>query len=130
MGTALLSLLLFLGVLWTSLTLHHARTWIRFNSTARDIIADYGPSLTLIAFTVLAHAPQLEALKPQHITTPSKFGTTSGRNWLVPFLPLDLPGMLSGSLGRRLMARSRMPHPWRLGGFKLGPRFLEPATYG
>jgi hypothetical protein len=92
-GKALLSLLLCLGVLWAACTLHHARAWAVFNPLFRDLVADYGPSLTVVAFTALAHIPRFDALGTSYLTVPDKFGTTSGRSWLVPFLDSGLPGV-------------------------------------
>lgn len=62
----------------------------------RDIIADYGPSLTIIAFTGFTLIPSFSSVSIVRINIPSSFNTTSGRPWLVDF---NDPGLSATSKG-------------------------------
>lgn len=62
----------------------------------RDVIADYGPSLSIIAFTGFTLIPAFSSVSITRINIPSTFGTTSGRPWLVDF---NDPGLTSAHKG-------------------------------
>lgn len=77
-------LLISLGTAWLALQLSGARNWVIMNEQLRDIVADYGPTLSLVLWSAVpwmgAHARDVDVEK---IDVPNVFGTTSGRGWVV-----------------------------------------------
>lgn len=62
----------------------------------RDVIADYGPSLTIFAFTGFTLIPSFSSVNIVRINIPATFNTTSGRPWLVDFNDPDLSTTAKG----------------------------------
>ena len=67
-----------------------------FPSRIRDVIADYGPSLTIFAFTGFTLIPSFSSVNVVRINIPQTFNTTSGRPWLVD---LNDPGLSTTAKG-------------------------------
>lgn len=88
----LLQLIIVLGVAYMSFLFHNAKHWIIFTTKFRGFLADYGPSLCVVLWSIV---PFLAAsdLNHEHIPTldvPAKFSTTTGRDWLVPLTRLPV----------------------------------------
>jgi hypothetical protein len=62
----------------------------------RDIIADYGPSLTIFAFTAFTFIPSFSSVNVVRINIPTSFNTTSGRPWIVDLNHEDLSAASKG----------------------------------
>ena len=85
--TALLSLLLAFGTYYVAMSLSRFRRSRYLFHWTREFLADFGPTIALVSMAlvaVLLHGVDLDVLP-----TPEKFGTTSGRPWLIN--PLDAP---------------------------------------
>jgi hypothetical protein len=85
--TALLSLVLALGTYYLASQLSRLRRSKLLVPAARELFADFGPALAIVAMTGVAfwlHPVELEML-----AVPAELGTTSGRPWLVN--PFDAP---------------------------------------
>ncbi len=65
-------------------------------SRIRDIVADYGPSLTIFAFTGFTLIPSFSSVNIVRINIPTTFNTTSGRDWLVSLDHPDLSATAKG----------------------------------
>jgi len=79
--TALLSLLLALGTFYVAMSLSRFRRSSYLLPWMREFLADFGPTIAIAAMTIIAillHEVSLPVLP-----APEKFGTTSGRPWLV-----------------------------------------------
>lgn len=77
------SLLISMGMLWTSIQLSDAKKWVITTSAIRDVIADYGASVSLIFWTVVIYFPGAKDVGVEILDVPRQFGTTSGRDWFV-----------------------------------------------
>lgn len=62
----------------------------------RDIIADYGPSLTIFAFTGFTLIPSFSSVNVVRINIPTTFNTTSGRSWVVDLNHAELSTTAKG----------------------------------
>jgi hypothetical protein len=82
----LLQLLIALGVAFTSFHCHNAKYWILLNNKIRNVLTDYGPTISVVAWSVVPYlaASQLDGEHIPTLNVPAKFSTTSGRSWLVP----------------------------------------------
>lgn len=85
--TALLSLLLAFGTFYIAMSLSRFRRSRYLFHWTREFLADFGPTIALVSMAlvaVLLHEVYLDVLP-----TPKKFGTSSGRPWLIS--PFDCP---------------------------------------
>lgn len=91
--TALLSLLLSLGTFGLSMMLVRARTGPYMRRQMREFLADFGPTIAIVAMTGLAlwlHPVELETL-----AVPDQFAPTTERGWLVD--PTEAPMWVWGA---------------------------------
>jgi mannitol/fructose-specific phosphotransferase system IIA component (Ntr-type) len=85
--TALLTLLLALGTFYIAMTLLRMRKSRYLRSRFREFVADFGPTIAMAAMTLTA--VWLGEVDLAILAAPDKFGTTSGRPWLVSIF--DVP---------------------------------------
>ncbi len=79
--TALLTLLLAMGTFYIAMTLSRMRKSRYLRPKIREFIADFGPTIAMAAMTLIA--VWLNEVDLDILAAPDKFGTTSGRSWLV-----------------------------------------------
>ena len=92
---AFLSLLLAIGTFVVGLQLARFRRSKYLGPWMREFLSDFGPTLAMGAMTIIALWLRSEVpLLPDRyaLKTPSEFGTTSGRPWLVDLFGEGLPG--------------------------------------
>lgn len=77
------------GMCWLALQLFNARNWIVFTSKIRDVIADYGASVSLMLWTAVVYFPNAKDVPISKLEVPDKFSTSTGRSWLIDLY--DLP---------------------------------------
>ena len=85
--TALLTLLLALGTFYLAMSLSALRQSRYLLPWAREMIADFGPTIAIVAMALVAmwlHGVDLDSMQ-----APDTLGTTTGRVWLVS--PLQAP---------------------------------------
>lgn len=91
LGAALLQFIISIGTCWLAQVLSDARHWMVFNDRIREVIADYGATVSIVLWSVvptMAGDRIAEGSIPK-LFVPLTFTTTSGRPWLVDLL--DLP---------------------------------------
>jgi mannitol/fructose-specific phosphotransferase system IIA component (Ntr-type) len=88
---ALLSLLLALGTYYVAASLSKIRKSHLLVPVAREFLADFGPTLAIIAMSVIAYLSR-HTIPLDPLPAPDQFQTSSGRPWMVAFL--DAPGSL------------------------------------
>ena len=93
---AFFSLLLAVGTFFCALQLMRLRKSRYLGDTMREFLSDFGPTLAMGAMTVVAllvrREVPLTAEAGYALNTPEEFGTTAGRDWLVPLFADGLPG--------------------------------------
>ena len=93
---AFFSLLLAVGTFFTALQLARIRRSKYLGPVMREFLSDFGPTIAMGAMTLLALRVRgevpLTAEAGFALNTPEEFGTTSGRDWLVPLFGEGLPG--------------------------------------
>ena len=77
----LLALILALGTFMIALQLSRVRQKPLLTKTAREFLADFGPTIAIFGMTAAAWA--LRPIELEHLAVPHEFATTSGRPWLV-----------------------------------------------
>lgn len=85
----LFHLLIALGTAWLAMRFSEARHWKILNSTGRDLIADYGPTVSLVLWSIVPMIGLATEIDIDHIDVPSKFETTSGRGWFVDLTDIE-----------------------------------------
>lgn len=88
---ALLSLLLALGTYYVAASLSAFRKSHLLVPVAREFLADFGPTLAIVAMSVIAFLSR-DAIPLDPLPAPDNFQTTVGRPWFVAFL--DAPTSL------------------------------------
>jgi boron transporter len=92
-------LLISLGTAWLGLQLAGARSWVVFNEKARDLVADYGPTVALVLWSAVpymgSHAMDVDIKK---LDVPHSFGSSSGRNWLIDLTDIPVWGVFAAIL--------------------------------
>ena len=88
---ALLSLLLALGTFYVASALSSFRRSHLLVPVAREFLADFGPTIAIFAMSFIAYLSR-DTIALDPLPAPDSFGTSSGREWLVPFL--DAPSKL------------------------------------
>ena len=83
----LLALVLALGTYVISQQLSRVRQKPLLTKTAREFLADFGPTIAISLMTVAAWS--MRPIELEHLAVPHEFATTSGRAWLVN--PMDAP---------------------------------------
>ena len=94
--TALLSLLLALGTYMIAIQLSGLRRSRYLRRVVRELFADFGPAIAIIAMTAVAFA--LHPVRLDTLAVPSSFQTSSGRPWLVPIADAPLWVMLAAAV--------------------------------
>lgn len=100
--SGLLAMVVTLGMAWTSMKLYKANEWLVFSTKIREVISDYGATISLILFTGLVYLPGARDVDIDKLEVPSNFDTSSGRAWFVDLTQTPLwavfaaifPGML------------------------------------
>lgn len=90
----LFHLLIALGCAWLAMRLSEARHWKCFNSTWRDIIADYGPTASLVLWSAVPLIGLATEIDIDHIDVPNRFQTTNGRGWIVNLTDIEVSQVL------------------------------------
>ena len=83
----LLALVLALGTYVISQQLSRMRQKPLLTKTAREFLADFGPTIAISLMTVAAW--NMRPIELDHLAVPHEFATTSGRGWLVN--PMEAP---------------------------------------
>ncbi len=78
---ALLSLILALGTYMIAVQLSRVRQKPLLTKTAREFLADFGPTIAIFAMTAAAWA--MRPIEIDHLAVPDHFATTTGRAWVV-----------------------------------------------
>jgi hypothetical protein len=81
-SAAVLSLLLGLLHLWTASTLASARRWAVLSKGLKSFLADYGPSLAIIFYTLLQFIPAFRDVAVPRLVVPSNFKPSMEREWI------------------------------------------------
>jgi hypothetical protein len=92
LGVSLLQFVISMGTFWLAQTLSSARQWSCLNNPLRELVADYGATVSILLWSVVPTLAQSRLPEDAHIPTlyvPLTFATTSGRSWLVDMT--DLP---------------------------------------
>lgn len=98
--TALLSLLLALGTFYVAMSLSRFRRSSYLLPWMREFLADFGPTIAIVAMTVVAIL--LHEVTLQMLPAPVQFDTTVGRPWRVDLLSVPLWVRL-GAIGPALL---------------------------
>lgn len=80
-ATALLSLVLAVGTYVIARNLSRFRQSPYLRHRMREFLADFGPSIAIVAMSVVAYL--LHEVELKTLDMPARFGTTSGRPWVV-----------------------------------------------
>jgi hypothetical protein len=80
LASSLLQFIIAIGTVLTAICLSNAKYWSLFTNSIRLIIADYGPSIAVIAWSTV---PYMHDDNVPTLYVPLDFKTTSGRPWLV-----------------------------------------------
>ena len=99
---ALLSLLLALGTYYVAASLSNFRKSHLLVPVAREFLADFGPTLAILAMTVIAFLSR-DTIPLDPLPAPDHFQTSSGRPWLVAFMDADA-GLIALSFIPALLA--------------------------
>ncbi|GJM23300.1 MAG: hypothetical protein DHS20C15_32150 [Planctomycetota bacterium] len=86
---ALLSLLLALGTYFVAASLSNFRKSHLLVPVAREFLADFGPTLAIVAMSVIAFLSR-DTISLDPLPAPDHFQTSVGRPWFVSFLDADL----------------------------------------
>ncbi|MFT5326229.1 MAG: mannitol/fructose-specific phosphotransferase system IIA component (Ntr-type) [Planctomycetaceae bacterium] len=81
---AFLSLLMALGTFLIAMTLSRFRKSRYLVASVREFLADFGPTLALVL--MMAFGWLFLDVSPEALKVPESFGTTTGREWVVPFM--------------------------------------------
>lgn len=96
--TGIFQLLIALGMLWTSIQLSDAKGWVVATSSVRDVMADYGASVSLILWTAVIYFPGANNVDVGTLEVPSRFDTTTGRAWFVDLSDIPVWGVFAAIL--------------------------------
>lgn len=100
LSVAFLATILALGTYILARNLKRATNTVYLNKTARTILSDFGPALSILVLTAFAFQfPQIPLERPP---VPDGMSTTSGRPWLVDVFAVS-PSVILGSLLPALM---------------------------
>lgn len=90
LSVALLQLCLAFGTVFLASILSGARLWRIMNSTARELVADYGPTMALILWAGVSYIGRFGDSDLPRLTVPSDFTTTEeGRSWFVDLTDIE-----------------------------------------
>jgi hypothetical protein len=92
---ALLQMLLALGTAWLGFRLSEAERWPILNRYWRSLIADYGPTLSLILWCGISYAGKAGDSSIPRLQVPKEFETTSGRSWLIDLADIPAWGVFA-----------------------------------
>lgn len=101
LSSALLTVILALGTFMVSRYLKNAINTPFLRRKFRDFLSDFGPSLAILAMTLVAISfPEIELNRP---AVPETLGTTSGRPWSVDLFTVPT-WVIFGSIGPAILA--------------------------
>jgi boron transporter len=84
--SGLLQFIIAIGTALTSYWLSNARHWIIFTEDIRNLISDYGATVSIVLWSAVPYLAANRLDSTDHIPklfVPLQFGTTSGRPWFV-----------------------------------------------
>ena len=84
---ALLSLLLAVGTFYIASSLSSFRKSHLLFPALREFLADFGPTIAIFAMAFIAYLSR-DTIQIQPLQAPDQFQTTTGRDWLVPFMEI------------------------------------------
>lgn len=86
-------LILAVGLLWTSLTVRQARSWLYFKGWARSFLADYGVPLLVVIWSAVGYAVTIHQKTPSGIPRRTRIPNTwdEKTNWTVTRVPSTPP---------------------------------------
>jgi len=102
-SVALMQLLLAFGTVYLANILSGARGWIVFNSSIRELVADYGPTCALVLWAGVSYIGRAGDTNVPRLVIPDKFSPTlEGRDWFVDLSDIEgwaiaaaiIPGMI------------------------------------
>ena len=79
--TALAELIIALGTVTCSMWLSKANGWVVGNKFLRSFVADYAPTVSIIAWTALSFVGRFKGKGIPRLDVPSNFRTLTGRAW-------------------------------------------------
>lgn len=99
--SAFFSLILAIGTFFLARFLRNSTNTPYLRHTLREFLADFGPSIAILAMTILAlNYVEIPLSKP---VMPATLDTTTGRDWLVPLM--DVPAwVILGSIVPAILA--------------------------
>lgn len=83
---ALLSLILALGTFYVASSLSSFRKSHLLNPAAREFLADFGPTIAIFSMALIGWLSREAVPGVAPLPAPEQFQTSSGRDWLIPFL--------------------------------------------
>jgi len=95
LASALLQFIIAIGTVLTAVFLSNASRWSIFTERVRLTIADYGPTISVLAWSTV---PYMQTRLDGNVPTlyvPLKFETTSGRPWFVDFTAIPAWGVFA-----------------------------------
>jgi hypothetical protein len=100
-SSAFLTLILALGTFMLSKILKNSINTPFLRHGIRTVLTDFGPAIAIMLATVFAlYFPDIQLSKPE---VPESFGTTSGRDWLVPIFNVPT-WVIFGAIGPAILA--------------------------
>lgn len=100
-SSGLLQFIITIGSASSSYYLTRAKHWKIGNNTLRTLISDYGTTISLVLWSIVPYLARNRHPSENAIPTlfvPLKFGTTTGRSWLVDFTDISIAGIFSAIL--------------------------------
>lgn len=100
-SSGLLQFIITIGSASSSYYLTSAKHWKIGNNTLRTLISDYGTTISLVLWSIVPYLARNRLPSENAIPSlfvPLKFGTTSGRAWLVDFTDISIAGIFSAIL--------------------------------
>ncbi|GAB5372811.1 hypothetical protein AAMO2058_001696600 [Amorphochlora amoebiformis] len=98
LDVALFQFILAFGAAYMAWQLSSARSWVIGSRGARELIADYGATISVIFFSAVPYmSSESRAVSLETLDVPSTFQPTSGRNWFVDLSDIS-PGAAFGAI--------------------------------
>ena len=89
-STALMELLLTLGTVWLAQLLSGARSWKILNEQARELVADYGPTVALVIWAGVSYIGRAGDLDIPRVQVADSFETTADRDWFIDLTDIEV----------------------------------------
>mmetsp|Transcript_12119 Transcript_12119/g.16919 ORF Transcript_12119/g.16919 Transcript_12119/m.16919 type:complete len:660 (+) Transcript_12119:311-2290(+) len=96
LDAALLSLWLSLGTFFLANRLSRATDWVVFTPMIRELISDYGATISIIFFSFVPYmSPEARNTDVETLDVPTSFQTTSDRGWFVNLGDISAGGVFA-----------------------------------